>query len=78
MGRARGCEWGRGPGRVQRLPDLPLEALVRRYSERLHRSCRRNGGCLAGREKSEAKQADDKFDDQNGNTARQVAVITIL
>jgi len=31
---------------------------------RLHCSRRRDGGCLACREKREAKQADDKFDDQ--------------
>ena len=68
---------GRGPGRVQRPPDLPLEALVRRYSERqgvgqgrLHCSRRRDGGCLAGREKRGAKQADDKFHNENGNAAR--------
>src|SRR5438874_1615771 len=33
-GRGRGCEWGHELGRVQRPPDFPLEALVRRYSER--------------------------------------------
>src|SRR5207248_6878280 len=44
---------------------------------RLHRSRRRDGGCLASREKREAKQADDKVHDQNQN-ARQIAIITTL